>query len=153
MPIHDEIAGAMQKRMMREFRRVKAAGAEMRKLTDAFQRYQELRQERNKGERRVLRLAALLYPGDMPQNEDTARLGHMISDIDNAPRKADLPLWEALEEYLAVVGEARPIDAADMLEGFVDRKVTRQAVESAVRRHPDIFQVRGHQGESLISLR
>jgi hypothetical protein len=143
----------MQKRMMQEFRRIKAAGAEMDKLTDAFHRYQDLREERRKRERRVKRLVALLYPEHMPQTETTAKLGHMIFEMDNPPAARDLPLWEMLEEYLAVAGETPISDAADMLLRLVRGNVTRQAVESAVKRHPDIFQVRQGGGKRLISLK
>jgi hypothetical protein len=151
--IQGEIVKAMQKRMMQEFRRIKAAGAEMDKLTDAFHRYQDLRQERRKRERRVKHLVALLYPEHMPQNEETAKLGQMIFEMDSVPAPGELAVWEVLEEYLAVAGETPIIDAADILPWFTKRGVTRQGIESAARRHPDIFQVRQGGGKRLISLR
>jgi hypothetical protein len=143
----------MQKRMMQEFRRMKAAAAEMDKLTDAFHRYQDLREERKRRERRVKRLVALLYPDFMPQNQNTAKLGQMILGMDYAPALGDLALWEVLEEYLAVVGETPISDAAEMLPRFVRGNVTRQAVESAVKRHHDIFQIRQDGARRVISLK
>jgi hypothetical protein len=153
MPILDEVVKAMQVRMIREWRRMRSTGAEIHKLTDAYHRYQDLREERKKHEQRVKRLVALLYPDYMPQNSDTATLGKVIASMDFAPARGDLALWEVLEEYLAAVGETPIADAAEMLPRFVKSHVSRQAVESAIRRHPTIFQVRLDRGKRLISLK
>jgi len=135
---------------MQECKQMKAAGAEMDRLTDAYHRYQDLRDERNRRERRIKRLAAMLFPDELP---DSAELGHMVSRMDSPPANSDLALWEILEEYLAVVGETPISDAADMLLRFSGERATRQGVESAAKRHPEVFKVRKREGVQIISLK
>jgi hypothetical protein len=70
--------------------------------------------------------------------------------------RAELPLWEAMREYLHYVPEAR---IADMEEFFGSEfgvnlnGANRQAIESALKRHPEAFKTHKKGREKYISLR
>ena len=125
----------------------------MSKLADAYHRYHDLQEEHRKCEQRIKRLVPLLYPKYIPQTNEMARLGHVMNDMDFAPGIEDLFVWEILEEYLVATGETPIADAIEILSRLKKKAVTRQAVESAIRRHPDKFIARQVNEKRFISLK
>jgi len=151
VPIFTDVVKSMQQRFVYESERMKAARDEMDKLSEAYHRYKDLQDELSNREKRWKRLYALLSPDDLPPCELAAE---MFGKIDNPPELgSDVPLWEGLREYLEIVGETRISDAVLMLVRFYGSDVSRQAIESTVIRHPDVFRVRKSGGKKFISLK
>ncbi|HZR30950.1 MAG TPA: hypothetical protein VFA76_03735 [Terriglobales bacterium] len=67
--------------------------------------------------------------------------------------RQELNLWEVLAYYLEATTEARVPDIQQFLAHAGVRKITKQAIESALRTHADIFNIRLEGREKFISLK
>ncbi len=68
--------------------------------------------------------------------------------------RLETPLWMMMEEYLHHVPEARLTDMQDFLQSSVQiKEANRYAMESALKRHPDVFKVRKKGREKFVSLK
>jgi hypothetical protein len=58
-----------------------------------------------------------------------------------------LRLWRAIREYLRVAGEAKIGDIQEFLEWVGIPDFSRQALESALQNHQDLFEItkKGHE--------
>jgi shikimate kinase len=64
----------------------------------------------------------------------------------------DSPLWEFMKTILEQTGELQVVDLQDTLLHF-GRKVTRQAVESALGAHKETFQTVVRSRDKFVSLK
>jgi hypothetical protein len=67
--------------------------------------------------------------------------------------RAELPLWRAVREYLLIAGEAKVRDVQDFLGAMEFEKIGRQAIESALRSHGNVFRVVKRGRDKYISLK
>ena len=66
--------------------------------------------------------------------------------------RATLPLWQAMREYLSFVPEARIAELEDFFQQISFAEGNRQAIESALKRHPKVFRTRKKKREKFIAL-
>ncbi len=76
---------------------------------------------------------------------------------DNPPQSDDgsirLPLWKAMREYLREEGQSRVGEIQLYLESKGYTNLSRQTIESAIKRHSETFGVRTRKHERLVSLK
>jgi hypothetical protein len=67
--------------------------------------------------------------------------------------RAELPLWQAVQEYLLIVHEAKVGEIVSFFSEVGIPNTTRQAIESALKRHAKTFQTVKRGKEKLVSLK
>ncbi|SRR6266849_4274400 len=146
----------MKERINQEYHQLKAIRKEMEKLASAYNRFTDLAEQKRQREQRIRTLMGLL-----PYDQH----GVPISDIDFVQAgeshirrvralKQELPIWKAIREYLRVTRSAKVAEIGSFLVavGFM-RNVSRQAIESAVKRHPQSFRLAKRGKDKLVSLK
>ena len=156
MPFLTDAQRAIKQRLQTACERVQELRAEREKLAAAYERYTLLQKELTQQEKRIHRLAGLIGPTVILAEELEGK-STVIGDTIEAHAsvyqlREELSLWEAMVEYLAYAEEARIQDVQAFLESF---KITasREAIESALKRHPETFQSKKRGGTKLISLK
>jgi hypothetical protein len=126
----------LDKRRTRELRQMLANAKELEKLEGAYHRFQDLLREQSGRRRTVLKISAVLG-GHGTQYENAAEIVRLTAEEARRIPK----LWEALEIYLSCVGEATVADFRAFLT-YVEcnLQATPQAIDSAVKTHPDLFE-------------
>ena len=123
----------------------------MHRLSSAYNTYQDAQRHLEEHEKSVDKLTAFLGPlilgPDEPQThedvEELERIEHL---------RRNLELWEAVEQYLRFVSEAKVADILECLE-LVGSKTSRQAVEACIKSRPKVFVVHKRKREKFVSLR
>lgn len=150
-----KIEDQMRARLRHEYERMRTAEQRMKELASCYNEYIDLRDETAKRRERVLRILAMVgshdlsTPGSKPILEPAATA--FISSTEEL--RANLPLWEAMQEYLSHVKEARIADMENFFDSMGFYEGNRQAMESALKRHPEVFKTRKIKREKYISLR
>ncbi len=135
----------------------------MKELAAAYNEFLDLRAEKTRRKQRMERLLALTGPWDWhSQSGDadyTEREAQRITSMyaTNATEfekwRAHLPLWEAMREYLSFVPEARIAEMEQFFHHIGFSEGNRQAIESALKRHPTVFRARRRKREKYLSLK
>lgn len=146
MPTTKEVIAALNRRLGHEQSRVFEIRNEMSHLQPMYDRYLDLMQEADDRRKRTQRIAAVLGPGSYLWADKLSKKGQPhdpseVKKIEASVRhlRKNLALWEAIEQYLALYDEARMTDVQAFLEAVGIGPASRQAIESAVRSHPDLF--------------
>jgi hypothetical protein len=136
--------------------RMKEIAVEMAKHADAYYRYQALQRESAEHEKSAHGLMALLGPKAfvaVMAGDKTENIGY---EVDMTPSPAMLrestPLWEHVRSYLRFVSESQVGEIVEFLE-WVGIETSRQAVESAIKTHGKVFQVKKRGRERFVSLK
>ncbi len=151
-------AKGMRLRLIHECERIVEIRAEMDKLAAGYNRYQDLQNEVLRRQKRTQRIAAVLgHDGLGPEfDPDNGKLS-ILSAIDTAPSipelRNELPLWEAMKEYLHHVPEARVGEMQQFFSAIGIKNANRQAIESALSQHPKTFAVKKRKREKFILLK
>ena len=144
--IEHPIGRLMRERLHYEVSKAQANEARMRELASAFNEYQDLRKENEQRRMRVENLLTVIGPwdwgapdADYKEHEALRVLGIGISNAEEAELlRSRFPLWRAMQEYLMFVPEARIADMESFFDHVGYEGANRQAVESALRRHPTV---------------
>ncbi|MGA8152207.1 MAG: hypothetical protein WB952_14740 [Terriglobales bacterium] len=136
--------------------RMKEIAAEMAKHADAYYRYQALQRQSAEHEKSAHGLMALLGPKAfvaVMTNDQTDSIGEEV-DVTPSPTmlRASATLWEHVQNYLRFVPESQVNEIVEFL-GWVGIETSRQAVESAIKTHGKVFQVKKRGRERFVSLR
>jgi len=156
MPLLTDAQRAIKQRLLAACERVREIRTEQEKLASAYERYSILQRELKQQEKRIDRLAGLIGPNLFlaAELEDKS---HVIGDTVETHTgieqlRNELSLWEAMVEYLSYAEEARIQDIQTFLESF-GLTASREAVESALKRHPETFKTKKRGGTKLVSLK
>jgi hypothetical protein len=144
--IRDAVLG-MSERLRHEWKRVQDGRREMAELAPAYNRYLDLQEEQAHALDRIDRLTTLLPSDDLHEVSVTT------PEFEPADLLDDIPLWEAMVEYLQHVPKARVSDLLGFCKFVGVKNATRQGIESALRYHSDRFHVTKSSYEKFISLR
>jgi hypothetical protein len=150
-----DVEELMRRRLVHECQEIETARQEMKKVADAYNRFVDLNRELAKRERRLTRLVCVLGPSGLKplHDEDQKKFGEAIKTFSVAWLNQDIPVWEAMNEYLCHVEEARINEIEDFLVTMGVKHVNRQAIESALKTHPEVFKTRKVRREKYISLK
>lgn len=156
MPLLTDAQQAIKHRLKAACERVQEIRKEQDKLISAHERYLVLQTELRQQGKRIDRLAGLIGPNLFLETElgDKSNvIGETVESHTSIHQLRDeLALWEALQEYLLYAEEARIQDIQLFLDSF-EIKASREAIESALKRHPETFKSRKRGGTKLISLK
>jgi hypothetical protein len=142
--------------LMRLFRedcaRLKRNDAEFRKLASAYFRGRELLQHQSDLRDRILRTFGILGVHSPGVSEQLARL---ISPVERNSEdvRANLRLWEILQTFLSGVEQATIADFRSFLRTLNLPVASPQAVDSAVKAHPAVFEVATQGRDKILMLR
>lgn len=130
------------RRFFHECKRLRANDRELRKMADAYFRYRDLLHEQQEIRTRILTIFGVLGAQSPDVEPELARL---ISpkEITSLEVRGDLQLrlWEVLELFLSSVDNKATVSD---FKGFLrildwNLPITTQAVDSAVKAHPELF--------------
>lgn len=161
VPTSGDVQRGMIKRLIHECENLQKVTKEMDSIAEAYNRYVDLRNEQIRREKRMERIMAVV--GDNGINEALKATGSHEGPVAASYKlgievdtlRDDLPVWEALKEYLHYVPEARIPEIEDFFGalGVNFGSVNRASIDSALKRHPETFKVRKQKREKLISLK
>jgi hypothetical protein len=130
---------------------------EMAKLEDSYFRYGKLLRldlEHRERLRRRYGLLGVHFPSEFVSKELAKQLSPLDKTSSSEVREElKLKLWEVLQDYLMVAGESTFSQFRSFLGYLSFPEPSSQAVDSAIRTHPDLFEERSEAGDRLISLR
>jgi hypothetical protein len=152
-----EIAGRMRQRLLHECKSI-AVGRE--RIEADIEAYHRVKDEMEQVRRRESRVNSIL--GVFGLNEvarihehepELASALDSVTKISPTTLRDKLSLWEAMKEYLQYVSEARIAEMEDFFCAVYMPNANRQAMESALKRHPETFRTRKDGREKYISLK
>ena len=147
-----ELAEALKSRLKDDGEALDSIYKEMNKLRSAYNRFRDLTEQERTIRERALRLSALLAP-ELSQSDLADIFADDVATIGSVQEIRDrISLWEMIAVVLEQTGEVRVFEL-DMLLTKFDIKPTRQAVESAIDTHRNVFSVRKKGREKYVSLR
>lgn len=145
---------SMYRRFLRECRRLRANERELKKLSDAYFRYRELLHEQQQIRILILKIFGVL---GVHSPDVTPELAQLISPcpVTSLEAQEKLKLWEVLELFLSSVDRRATVtDFRDFLFKLGwPVEVTAQAVDSAVKAHPDVFKEELDGREKFLTLK
>ena len=143
----------MRQRLHHEVQRASEIKERMETLAPAYNEFLDLRIEYAQRKTRTGNLYGLI--GDDVQTsspnwvETDAR---RLAGGSEKTLREQLPLWEAMKEYLQYVAEARIGEMEEFFSHIGYDGGNRQAIESALKRHRKEFHIRKKKREKYISL-
>jgi hypothetical protein len=144
----------MRHRLHHEIQRMQTVKERMSELASAYNEFLDLRKESIERKAHVAILYGLI--GDDIHSSDVDWVEHSARELaggsDKTLRSA-LPLWEAMKEYLQYVPEARIGEMEEFFSHIGYDEGNRQAIESALKRHPKEFHARKRKREKFIALK
>jgi hypothetical protein len=157
MAMFGDIVPAMQQRLLHECESIRNIRREMEKLTRAYNRFVDLREQLAGHENRMQNIVAVLGPEMFIQTAKQDESDVIGNTVEISPSVRQLreaqPLWKAIRECLRVAREAKVREVQEFLTYFGIKGVNRQAIESALQRHPKAFRVVKRGRDKYISLR
>jgi hypothetical protein len=152
MKLAQDIFMRLQQQLRHECRSIRSARQEMEQLSAAYLRYVELERQLEASRHRTTIILGLLGPihvAESMEGTDTDCLAEFP-----APEvlRRKLRLWVAVREYLRMVGKSKVGDIQKFLNLLNMESATRQAIESAVKRHPSSFEIKKENHERYLTL-
>jgi hypothetical protein len=141
-----QVAKALAQQAKADFSRLKAIESEQNKLRVDYLRFLDLEEEKKAKTDRLRRTSSLIPEELDESDENHDEFNSYVTAV------VDLTLWEAMLAVLEHTGETQLFELLHVLEQF-GKKVTRGAIESAVKTHPKVFQARTRGRERFVSLR
>ncbi|MGO9124914.1 MAG: hypothetical protein ACLP6G_08485 [Terriglobales bacterium] len=126
--------------------------AEQNKLREYYIRFRNLEREAQRTEERMERTASLLGTDRFAKAKDRTRDGIDMSKEIALNVTTDLPLWQAIVTIVEHVSQVQVIDIEHVLE-HCGRKASRQAIDSALNAHKDMFEIKLRGREKFVSLK
>ena len=137
---------------LREFARNQK---EMDKLESSYFRYAECANQDLRLRQQIRRRYGLMGV-HFPKEFVSPEMAKKMSPLDKTNSgiiRDQLKLWEVLEEFLTVSGHATYTQFRSFLSELKFPEPSAQAVASAIKTHPEIFEERLEHGDKLISLK
>jgi hypothetical protein len=144
----------MRQRLHYEAQRAKEIKERMEALAAAYNEFVDLRKEATERKVHMAILYGLIGDDVYTTNPDWVETGaRAFVGGNDKEMRSQLPLWEAMKEYLQYVPEARIGEMEEFFSHIGYEEGNRQAIESALKRHPREFTVRKKKREKYLSLR
>lgn len=157
VPLLRDARIALQQQLVADCKRAQEIREEKDRLAPAYNRYVALHRELQGISTRTDELVGMLGPKGFVETmtgDATDVIGGTLEvHTPAAVLQNELPLWKAMRWFLEYYGEARMTDVLIFLGDLNLKWQNRNAVESALRLHPELFQVRKVKGDKFISLK
>jgi hypothetical protein len=124
--------------------------AEQNKLREYYIRFRNLEREAQHTEERMKRTVSLLGTDQFESVKDQMRQGYDLSRAITLNATDDLPLWQAIVTITEHISPIQVIDIEHILEQS-GRKASRQAIDSALKAHKDVFEIKLRGREKFVS--
>jgi hypothetical protein len=128
---------------------------EMEKLEESYFRYNELLRL-DLQYREKLRQRYGLLGVHFPNQFVSPSLAKQLSPLDNVSSgevRKELKLWEVLREFLSVAGESTYSQFRSFLCHLSFPEPSSQALDSAIKTHPELFEERSEDREKHVRLK
>src|SRR6266436_1337478 len=147
---------AMHSRLWHEEERIREINERLKQLTKQYNEFLDLQREAETRKKRIKTLFSLVGQQDYnapagQEVEHKVAMSILRDSVENL--RLTLPLWKAMREYLSHVPEARIAEMEAFFQELKFADGNRQAMESALRRHPRVFKIRREKREKYISLK
>jgi hypothetical protein len=145
-----DIVKRLQQQLESDARHLESNYAEQNKLRPHVLRFRDLESDAKAREGRLQRTMALLGEDRFPDagtGDDSEK-----SDDHVLITPSDLPLWSAIQGILEQVSDIQVVELQLILEQL-GKKVSRQAIESALATHKNLFSIRTRGREKFVSLK
>jgi len=139
-------------RFVYECKLLKTSSAEMEKIADSYFRYCELLREQEKRRNTILKIFGILGVHSPDVSEKTAKSISPLP-VRSCDVRDSLKLWEILELFISAADKATVSDFNHFLFTLDLPKASAQAVDSAIRTHPEVFQEKLEGNSRFIALR
>ncbi len=126
--------------------------AEQNKLREYYIRFRNLEREAQRTDERMARTASLLGVEQFAKVKDRMLGGKDMSKELTLDVPDQLPLWQAIVTIAEQVSPVQVIDIEHILE-HCGRKTSRQAIDSALNAHKDVFEIKLRGREKFVSLK
>jgi hypothetical protein len=147
----------LQERLLHECQSMRSKQQRKKKLASAVNESLDLDEEIKIVHHRMSIILGLLGPDRISETVDTDItncLGQTLEAFDSPKElRKKLTLWRAIREYLRVAGESKISDVQAFLSWIGIHDFTRQAVESALQNHEDVFEISKRGRERYIALK
>jgi len=144
-----DVAAALRQQWVEDEKELHRVLDEQNQVRVAHIRYMNLEDEAQRKSARLRRLAAFLVnKGDW---EVAFKAGDLGIDVQLFEDK--IPLWEAVAELLRHTSEIRIVDLHLLLRELYDKNVSRQAIDSALETHSEVFKFRRAGRDKFVSLK
>lgn len=155
-PVQETYAKIRQ-RLLRECEGVAAERAELEALAPQYFRYVDSKKRVKEHWKRISYIVRLIGSDRAAKIVGSDKTG-ILRELAEKPSQSNdrpprLPVWKAMREYLREEGDSRVGDIRTFLEAADYRNVTRQTIESAIKRHNETFVVRTTRQERIVSLK
>jgi len=126
--------------------------AEQNKLREYFIRFRNLEREAQRTDERMKRTVSLLGTEQFATVKDQMKGGYDLSRAITLNAADELPLWQAIVTIAEHISPVHVIDIEHILE-HCGRKSSRQAIDSALNTHKDVFEIKLRGREKFVSLK
>jgi len=148
----NDVVCTLYDRFLRECRQLTEIRDEMKNISDAYFRYCDLRGERERVRALIVRIHGVLgkySPSVSPEFAKEISPRPVMSD----ETRRDLKIWEILELFLSAKEDKASIVDFQGFLSFMEIDATPQAVESAIKVHPELFETHKEGRDKFLSLR
>ncbi len=157
VPDRFEITERLRRRLLHECKSIAASRERIKADIDAYHRVIDEMEQVSRREKRVNSIVGVLGLDELARIYDKeSELRSAINSaatVSPAKLQNSLALWEAMKEYLQHVPEAQIAEMEDFFEAVKMPNSNRQAMESALKRHPETFKIRKDKRDKFISLK
>jgi hypothetical protein len=157
VPDRFEIAERMRQRLLHECKSIAASRERIKADIEAYHRVVDELGQVSRREKRANSILGVFGVEEIARifEEDSELRSAINSATSFSPRqlRENVALWEAMKEYLQYVPEARIAEMEDFFGAVKIPNANRQAMESALKRHPETFKIRKDKRDKYISLK
>jgi hypothetical protein len=132
---------SLYRRFMHECRILKDNERDLKRLAPAYLSYRELLERQQRTRSTIIKIFGVLGVHAPEVTQETKRLISPIKDVHSETVREGLRLWEVLQLFLsATEGKATIAQFQDFLFELGWTVPTPQAIDSAIRSHPELFE-------------
>jgi hypothetical protein len=143
------IVTSMIGRLSHEVVRSEEADRVMFQHADAYNRYLDAQRAAAEADARIKRIGGVLNSTAMAgTNEEVLKKLRELR-----VKESDLPLWEAIAEYLCHAEEASIEDIQEFFVWLPFKEPSRPAIESALKTHKNLFKITKRARGKFISIK
>lgn len=153
MILRDDVLTRLRQRLLHECQGVEVKRGKMGDLAAAHHEWVDLDRQLKLSCQKIVTILGLLGPMHTGQSMTASGARCLAEFPPPEDLRKTLRLWKAAREYLRMAGESKVGDIQDFLNWIGLEDVTRQAIESALKRHSEVFVVKRKGREKYVALK
>lgn len=155
MKSFQDVYEELQEQLRHEARSMRSKKQAKKKLASYYHQYLDLEDEIHNVHHRMSIKLGLFGPERVAETvKGDERLAEALKSFQPPMElREKLTLWRAIREFLRMAGESTVGDIQEFLQWIGLPDFTRQAVESALQNHDDIFEITKRGRERYVALK